>query len=106
MTSSVREQVLVNRGLREGADDFLSKPCHPTELLWRVRGLLRRYEAPVAPREVLKLGSLEIASEQGIALLSGQELGPIKKELPLFEALLRNPGRVTTPRFLEEHMGL
>lgn len=104
MTSSVREQVLVNRGLREGADDFMSKPCHPTELLWRVRGLLRRYEAPVAPREVLKLGPLEIDSEQGIAILAGKELVLTKKELLLLEVFLRNPGRVMTRRFLLENI--
>ena len=103
MTSSVREQVLVKRGLREGADDFLSKPCHPTELLWRVRGLLRRYEAPVAAREVLKLGPMGIDSEQGIAILAGKELVLTKKELLLLEVFLRDPGRVMTRRFLETY---
>lgn len=99
-----RDQTLVNRSLREGADDVMPKPCHPTELLWRVRGLLRRYEAPAPAAEVLKLGPLELDPEQGVATLSGKELGLTKKELQLLELFLRHPGRVLTRRFLLENV--
>lgn len=104
MTAASREQVLVNRSLREGADDFLSKPCHPTELVWRVRGLLRRYEAPVPPREALKVGPVEVDTEQGTALLDGKDLPLTKKELLLLELFLRQHGRVLTRRFLLENI--
>lgn len=102
MTSRAREQVLVNRGLSEGADDFLSKPCHPTELLWRVRGLLRRYQSPAPELKILRLGPVELDSAQGVATLSGKELVLTKKELLLLEVFLRHPGRVLTRRFLLE----
>lgn len=102
LTAATREQVLVNRALREGADDFLNKPCHPTELLWRVRGLLRRYEAPVPPHEALKLGPLSLDIEQGLAELSGKPLVLTKRELQLLELFMRSPGRVLTRRFLLE----
>lgn len=102
MTSTTREQVLVNRGLSEGADDFLSKPCHPTELLWRVRGLLRRYQDPAPAPKALRLGPLELDPAQGLAKLAGREVELTRKELLLLEVFLRNPGRVMTRRFLLE----
>ena len=102
--SKSREQLLVNRSLREGADDFLPKPCHPTELLWRVRGLLRRYESPAPPPELLRLGPVEIDPEQGTALLEGKELPLTRKELLLLEVLVRNHGRMLSRRFLLENI--
>lgn len=104
MTASVRTQALVNRSLREGADDFLPKPCHATELLFRIRGLLRRYESPAPPSEVLRRGPVEIDPEQGRATLSGAELALAKKELLVLELFLRHPGRVLTRRFLLENI--
>jgi DNA-binding response OmpR family regulator len=104
MTSAERGQHLVNRGLKEGADDFLHVPCHPTELLWRVRGLLRRYEAPPPPAKALRLGPVEIDAEQGLATLDGRELALTRKELLLLEVFLRHPKRVLTRRFLLENV--
>lgn len=104
MLSGSREQLLVNRSLREGADDFLPKPCHPTELLWRVRGLLRRYESPAPPPELLRLGPVEIDPDQGTATLDGKELPLTKKELLLLEVLVRHPGRMLSRRFLLENI--
>lgn len=104
VTSAVRTQVLVNRSLREGADDFLVKPCHATELLWRIRGLMRRYESPAPPPEILRRGPVEIDPQQGIATLSGAELPLAKKELLVLELFLRHPGRVLTRRFLLENI--
>lgn len=102
LTAATREQVVVNRALREGGDDFLSKPCHPTELLWRVRGLLRRYEAPALANEALTLGPLALDIEQGLAELSGKALVLTKRELQLLELFMRSPDRVLTRRFLLE----
>lgn len=102
MTSIVREQVLVNRGLSEGADDFLHKPCDPTELLWRVRAMLRRYQSPAPAPKILRVGPVAIDSAQGRATLSGKELVLTKKELLLLEVFLRHSGRVLTRRFLLE----
>lgn len=102
MVSTAREQVLVNRSLSAGADDFLSKPCDQSELLWRVRGLLRRYQSPAPTREILRRGPVEIDSAQGTATLSGRALALTKKELLLLEVFLRNHGRVLTRRFLLE----
>ncbi len=104
MVSALRQQVLVNRSLSEGADDFLHKPCHSAELLWRVRGLLRRYESPAPPLKVLRRGPVEIDPEQGIATLSGVDMLLAKKELLLLEFFLRHTGRVLTRRFLLENI--
>lgn len=102
MVSADRSQLLINRCLRDGADDFLAKPCHATELLWRVRSLLRRYEAPAAPARVLRRGALELDPDQGLATSGGLDLGLTRKELLLLEVFMRNPGRVLSRRFLLE----
>lgn len=104
MLSGSREQVLVNRSLKEGADDFLPKPCHPTELLWRVRGLLKRYESPAPPPETLVLGPLELDPAQGEATLGGKVLTLTKKEFLLLEVLMRHHGRMLSRRFLLENI--
>lgn len=104
MVSALGQQVLVSRSLSEGADDFLHKPCHSAELLWRVRGLLRRYESPAPPLKVLRRGPVAIDPEQGIATLSGVDMLLAKKELLLLEFFLRHTGRVLTRRFLLENI--
>lgn len=104
VTAAERDQALINRSLKEGADDFLQKPCHPVELAWRVRGLLRRYDAPPPPAPVLKRGPLTLDPEQGLATLDGEDLGLTRKELLLLEVFLRSHGRVLTRRHLLEHI--
>jgi DNA-binding response OmpR family regulator len=99
--AQVREQTLVNRFLRDGADDFVAEPHH-TELLWRVRGLLRRYEAPAPRQEILSAGAVTVDPAQGVATLSGEELELTRKELLLLEVFVRHPGRVLSRRFLLE----
>lgn len=104
LTSANREQALVNRGFREGADDFMVKPCNANELLWRVRGLLRRYEAPAPPEQILRVGPITLDCEQGLASVDHRDLSLTKKELQVLEVFLRNPSRLLKRQFLLENI--
>ncbi|HEV2581274.1 MAG TPA: winged helix-turn-helix domain-containing protein [Ktedonobacteraceae bacterium] len=77
-----------------GADECLSLPFHPRELLARIKAVLRRTERQVAsPHRLLRCGSLELDSEQREVRVAGQVIGVTSLEYELLYVLLRTPGR-------------
>jgi len=84
-------------GLELGADDYLSKPFSPRELLARVRAVLRRLRAPPAAAiaaEVLRRGPLELDLGRHRCTWGGREVVLTVTEFALLEALLGAPGKV------------
>ncbi|SCG38270.1 response regulator transcription factor [Micromonospora inositola] len=81
-------------GLQLGADDYLSKPFSPRELVLRVRSVLRRAGGePVAPPEVLTDDGLEVRTGPRVARLHGRELTLTLREFDLLAHLMRHPAR-------------
>jgi DNA-binding response OmpR family regulator len=83
------------RGLREGADDYVTKPFGRAELMARVEALIRRSRksAPAGP-DVTSAGPLEVRHEEGVASVQGQELQLTPLEFRLLSTFARNPRQV------------
>jgi two-component system response regulator CpxR len=84
-------------GLEIGADDYVSKPVNPRELVGRIRAVLRR-TAPheVAPTTELVVGDIRLNPGSRTAWSHGEELDLTSAEFTLLEHMLRNAGRIIT----------
>jgi DNA-binding response OmpR family regulator len=83
------------RGLEIGADDYISKPFSPRELVARVKAVLRRCEAPQAPT-VIRAGELEIDALSMVLTVRGTVTTATATEFRLLHYLARHAGRVFT----------
>jgi len=82
------------RGLRGGADDYVSKPFGRQELLARIDALLRRAADPPAQREVYSDGLLRVDFAQRLVAVSGNPISLSALEFRLLSAFVRDPDRV------------
>ncbi len=85
-------------GLEIGADDYITKPYSPRELVARVRAVLRRNATDQAEVVVptLAAGPVRMDVERHVVTVSGDSVALPLKEFELLELLLRNAGRVLT----------
>jgi DNA-binding response OmpR family regulator len=91
--STVAQRV---RGLRLGADDWITKPCHPEEVIARVQGVVRRRRRPAGRAELkpVNAGEVEIRSDRFQAFVRGHSIDLTRREFELIELLAAAEGRV------------
>lgn len=99
-----REQEDRIRGLELGADDYLTKPFSPRELVLRVQSILRRISQPgtEAGGRVLRAGPLSVDVNAHQVTLHGAEVNLTPTEFRLLQALLERRGRTQSRRQLLE----
>ena len=98
MVSARKEDIDKIRGLGLGADDYITKPFSPSELVARVNAHIARYER-IKGKEISKLNSiiirgLEIQKDSRRVYVNGQEVNLKPKEFELLLFLAENPNRV------------
>ena len=84
------------RGLRLGADDWITKPSHPEEVMARIEAVVRRRRRsqPKADVGPVVAGELEIRADQFQAFVSGRSLGLTRREFELVQVLAEAEGKV------------
>jgi two-component system phosphate regulon response regulator PhoB len=81
------------RGLNSGADDYLSKPFSPTELVARIRAVLRR-AAPALAEELLRFSDISMDLAAHRVRRGGRDIHLGPKEFALLRHFMQHPGRV------------
>ncbi|MDY4162345.1 MAG: response regulator transcription factor [Sutterella sp.] len=89
-------------GLDAGADDYILKPFHMSELLARLRAVVRR-KGPLAG-DVLRAGGLSLNTVTHTCTADGRAVTLSKREYALLAALLQRPGAILSRRQLEEKL--
>ena len=90
-------------GLNIGADDYITKPFNPVELLARVRSQLRRYlqlGGGAVRESVLSIGPISLDDGSKAVTLDGEPVNLTPREYDILKLLMQNPGRVFHPRDL------
>ena len=90
------------RGLDTGADDYLVKPFDVTELLARIRALIRRAASQAQPK--LEIGDVVIDMAARTVSRAGQEIVLTAREYSLVEFLALHRGKVVTRTMLYDHL--
>ncbi|PEY88101.1 DNA-binding response regulator, partial [Bacillus cereus] len=98
MLSAKSEDIDKIQGLASGADDYLSKPFNPLELIARVKSQLRRFKKYNTntdnDKSVLEIGDLTVNTDTRQVWIRGTEVRLTPKEFDILELLARNKGIV------------
>lgn len=90
-------------GLNIGADDYVTKPFNPAEVIARVRSCLRRYMQLGGGNtrksdETLKTGGIELDDREKRVMVDGEKVNLTPTEFDILRLFMKNPGKVFSPR--------
>ncbi|HEY8391595.1 MAG TPA: response regulator transcription factor [Capillibacterium sp.] len=94
-------------GLESGADDYVTKPFSPRELIARIRAVLRRADknfSEAEEKEMMILGPIKMDLRQHKVLVNDQEIELTPKEFDLLHLLMSHPGRAFSREYLLENL--
>ena len=96
MVSAKKNDIDKIRGLGLGADDYITKPFLPEELILRIAAVLRRTCHLEEKEQGVQLGESLVSIDAGTVIRQGEKLSLTAKELALFSILYRNKGKIVT----------
>ncbi|MBO5200784.1 MAG: response regulator transcription factor [Clostridia bacterium] len=88
-------------GLNVGADDYITKPFNPVEVIARVRSQLRRYlqlGGSVTGEKSIRIGDIVLETEQKSVVVAGEAVSLTPIEFDILELLMKNSGKVFSPK--------
>ena len=88
-------------GLNVGADDYITKPFNPVEMLARVRSQLRRYMQLGGGQQkesVLRIGGVELDDKAKQVAVDGESVALTPREFEILKLLMQHPGEVFAPK--------
>lgn len=83
-------------GLELGADDYITKPFSPREVVARIRAVLRRAEPPETAPQIIETSDIRVDVQRRVVTVASLPVELTANEFDLLVALMRHPGRVYT----------
>jgi two-component system copper resistance phosphate regulon response regulator CusR len=91
-------------GLKAGADDYITKPFHFSELLARIEALLRRQSVNSPEEHILTFDELKLDTWSNVAERAGNQVALTAKEFALLELFMSHPNKVLSREYIAEQV--